>query len=477
MSRLCRASPLLGGYGPLGPLLSPRRGAPMVRAAAARVGAAGGGREDRVSTESKYFCPLPWVHFYTEPNGTVSLCCVANPPLVGADQRALSIQRQPAREIWNGEAFRHARRQMASGEPVDFCSYCYRNEENGVPSYRQFALGEFREVQGRSIAEIVRESAARGWAADDPVYVDLRLGNLCNLKCRMCHPDFSSQIERDPIHAGWRRGDRDTSLPGLAHRFDDNLEHWSESLELIEELAEFTEEVEFIQLAGGEPTINKAQLQLLQRLVERDQAKRIRLTIWSNLTSVQPGFYRLLENFAQVVVYGSTDGFGATYEYIRFPGDWAAFDRNARALTRLPRLCLFVSPVLQAYNALDLTRLYDWCLEVGARPQINILNQPLYLDYRILPMAARTLAAERLAGWIARHRGHPLVDDKFAASLDGLVGALANEEDRLKGAPIEDFMRFTDDLDASRGQDIRTALPELFALWRDARGWRGTRSG
>jgi MoaA/NifB/PqqE/SkfB family radical SAM enzyme len=425
-----------------------------------------------VSTESKYFCPLPWVHFYTEPNGTVSLCCVANPPLKGADGRPLSIQRQAPHEIWNAPAFRDARRQMASGAPSPFCTYCYKNEENGVPSYRQFAVGEFRTVQGKSIADIVAASAARDWTADDPVYVDLRLGNLCNLKCRMCHPDFSSQIERDPIHAGWRRGDRDTRVLDLSHRFDDNLEHWSDSLQLIEELAEFTEAVEFIQLAGGEPSINKAQLQLLERLVERDQAKRIRLTIWSNLTAVQPSFYRLLENFQQVVVYGSTDGFGATYEYIRFPGNWPAFDRNVRTLLKIPRLCLFISPVLQAYNALDLTRLYDWCLEVGARPQVNILNQPLYLDYRILPMEARRVASDRLASWIAVHRGHALVDQKFADSLDGLVRALVNEQDRLDGQHIEDFMRFTDDLDRSRGQDIRISLPELFQLWHETHGWR-----
>ena len=428
-----------------------------------------------MSTESQFFCPLPWVHFYTEPNGTVSLCCVANPPLKAADGNPLSIQRQAPRAIWNAPAFREARRRMASGEKVDFCSYCYQNEENGVPSYRQFAVGEFREVQGRSIAEIVRDSAARDWAAADPTYVDLRLGNLCNLKCRMCHPDFSSQIERDPIHAEWRRGDRDTRVLDLSHRFDDNLEHWSESLQLIDELAEFTESVEFIQLAGGEPTINKAQLQLLQLLVERGQAPRIRLTIWSNLTSIQPGFYKLLENFQQVVVFGSTDGFGATYEYIRFPGNWAAFERNVRTLVQVPRLCLFISPVLQAYNALDLTLLYDWCLAVGARPQINILNQPLYLDYRILPMPARRLAAERLGAWIARHRNHPLVDEKFAASLDGLTQALANEQDRLGAPHIDDFMRFTGDLDRSRGQDIEAALPELYDFWHAAHGWPGTK--
>ncbi|MEI9986481.1 MAG: SPASM domain-containing protein [Aliidongia sp.] len=134
-----------------------------------------------MSTESKYFCPLPWVHFYTEPNGTVSLCCVANPPLKGEDGRPLSIQRQAPRALWNTQAFREARRQMATGEPSPFCTYCYKNEENGVPSYRQFVVGEYKTVQGKPIAQVVAESEAKGWTADDPVYVDLRLGNLCNL--------------------------------------------------------------------------------------------------------------------------------------------------------------------------------------------------------------------------------------------------------------------------------------------------------
>jgi MoaA/NifB/PqqE/SkfB family radical SAM enzyme len=424
-----------------------------------------------VSTKSKYFCPLPWLHFYTEPNGTVSLCCVANPPLTSSGGRPLSIQRETPRAIWNGEAFRAARRRMATGEPMPSCTFCYKNEENGVPSYREFAISEFRQLRERSIDEVVAASAALDYAAEDPIYVDLRLGNLCNLKCRMCHPDFSSQIERDAVHAGWRRGDRDTRVLDLSHRFDNNLEHWNESFQLVDELAEFTEEVEFLQLAGGEPTINKAQLQLLQRFVERDQAKNIKLTIWSNLTSVRSSFYRLLENYRQVTVFASADGFGTTYEYIRFPSDWPAFTRNIRSITEIPNLSLLVSPVLQAYNALDLTKLYDWCLEVGARPQINILNRPLYLDYRVLPMTARRLAAERLAGWTAKFRGHPLVDHNFIVALDGLAIALANERDALEPQHVRDFMRFTNDLDASRGQNIRTSLPELFKLWHDEHGW------
>jgi glutamate-1-semialdehyde 2,1-aminomutase len=39
--------------------------------------------------------------------------------------------------------------------------------------------------------------------AERPTSLHLWLGNLCNLKCRMCNPDYSSQIAADPDHARW----------------------------------------------------------------------------------------------------------------------------------------------------------------------------------------------------------------------------------------------------------------------------------
>jgi hypothetical protein len=69
-----------------------------------------------------------------------------------------------------------------------------------------------------------------------------------------------------------------------------------------------------------------------------------------------------------------------------------------------------------------------------------------------------------------------LVDEHFAAGLDGLVGALGDEQDVLEARHIDDFMRFTNELDAGRDQNIRTALAELFALWHAERGWHEPRA-
>ena len=43
--------------------------------------------------------------------------------------------------------------------------------------------------------EVVKQAIENdGVVNDSPVYLDLRFGNKCNLKCRMCDPLFSTLI-------------------------------------------------------------------------------------------------------------------------------------------------------------------------------------------------------------------------------------------------------------------------------------------
>jgi MoaA/NifB/PqqE/SkfB family radical SAM enzyme len=39
--------------------------------------------------------------------------------------------------------------------------------------------------------------------ADRPIFLQLNMGNLCNLACRMCSSQYSSKIENDPVHNKW----------------------------------------------------------------------------------------------------------------------------------------------------------------------------------------------------------------------------------------------------------------------------------
>jgi len=87
---------------------------------------------------------------------------------------------------------------------VPDCSRCYQIEKTSDSSFRILSNARWSEELGSSFKELVDESKSRDLAVPQlPIYLQLVPGNLCNLKCRMCSPLFSSQIEKDDVHRGW----------------------------------------------------------------------------------------------------------------------------------------------------------------------------------------------------------------------------------------------------------------------------------
>ena len=65
------------------------------------------------------------------------------------------------------------------------CEICWKKEDRGFSSLRQHSNQIYKE----HINNIKNNIEVK-----NPFYLDLRLGNLCNLKCRMCISEWSSQI-------------------------------------------------------------------------------------------------------------------------------------------------------------------------------------------------------------------------------------------------------------------------------------------
>lgn len=153
--------------------------------------------------ENKAFCALPWVHLAVFPEGSVKLCCVARSSVHdGGDP--LSLNEHPLEEIWNSAYMRGVRRDMLAGKHVADCSACYVAEKTGHTSRRVESNVRWAAELGPLFDELIAQSQQQDHGvAAAPVYYQLMPGNLCNLKCRMCFPVFSSQIEKDPVHSKW----------------------------------------------------------------------------------------------------------------------------------------------------------------------------------------------------------------------------------------------------------------------------------
>ena len=119
------------------------------------------------------FCVMPFIHAFVTPNA-IGPCCayVKNPRL------------NSAKTYWNSEQLKNIQQNMLNNVRDEGCSICWKKEDRGFSSLRQHS----NEIYKSHINDIKNKLEVK-----NPFYLDLRLGNLSNLKCRMCISEWSSQ--------------------------------------------------------------------------------------------------------------------------------------------------------------------------------------------------------------------------------------------------------------------------------------------
>ena len=125
---------------------------------------------------NRAFCILPFVHLHVNEKNDIKLCCIA-------DNRGVKKYTKEF-DFANDPDMQEIRRKILAGERVDHCSNCYEFEDGNADSSR---LRDTDEWQHKLSLENYED------VTTDLVYYDIRNDNLCNLSCRMCNPQFSSQ--------------------------------------------------------------------------------------------------------------------------------------------------------------------------------------------------------------------------------------------------------------------------------------------
>ena len=160
-----------------------------------------------MSKENKAFCVLPWIHHATHPMGHVTLCCESDMTNHASSSRDIVssltgdiidvkyVDKHSTEEIVNSDYFNDVRKRMLSGIKPSACEKCYKREELGLDSKR---LLEQREYPNFDISDARNNTNADGSLKDIQFqFIELRLGNICNAKCRTCNPASSNKIKRD----------------------------------------------------------------------------------------------------------------------------------------------------------------------------------------------------------------------------------------------------------------------------------------
>jgi MoaA/NifB/PqqE/SkfB family radical SAM enzyme len=395
------------------------------------------------------------------PDGAVTLCCQSHEAILDDQGRALSAQTHSLAEIWNSSGLKDIRQRMAAGERLPHCDACFKNESYGRTSYRMRWNDRWLpdNADGSALARTISESAD-GTAPHDPMFFDLRLGNICNLKCTACKPLYSSQIERDPVHSKWIVN---APYHRLGNRFDTDGE-WFDATHMLDEIVGLADNLQLIQLAGGEPTINKTQIAFLQTLCETDRASNIDLEVVTNLSNVRQNVFDIFAQFKSLTVSLSIDGAGGMYEYVRFPGKWASIVKNiARLRESRPGVRIQINAVLQALNAYNIVDLFDWADSEEIPIELSIgRGLDHYNDFRILPPKMRDAFRAQFECYFMRkgNRDVTNVRQNIQTILTEMDTTDFTEDVRRER--VRTFMHFVNDMDTSRGLSFRTIAPEIY---------------
>lgn len=229
---------------------------------------------------------------------------------------------------------------LRTGVAPTVCDKCTTAESFGLQSYRQQHNRKKTSTEGIQ-------------------FLDIRNSNLCNIKCRTCCEENSSQWA---IENG-------STVPILSQNI-------SGYMDVI-----VNQNVHDIYYTGGEPIINSDHWALLEEYVKLGYSKNINLLYNSNLTVLRykdKDIFDLWGQFKSVTVNVSIDAVGEKFEYIRSGASWQQVIDNLNRL-RDNNINIIIACTVSLLNLWFIDELLDYFK--GDSVNLSDLHYPEY--YRL----------------------------------------------------------------------------------------------
>jgi len=430
---------------------------------------------------SKTFCPLPWIHLATRPNGDVRVCCTANASgaglidkkeegLVKQDGITMNLQNHTIEEVWNSQHMRSTRLEMLRGEIPESCKKCFVEEANGIDSKRIWETKVWKERL--DIESIVKQTNEDGSLPVNIPYFDLRLGNLCQLKCIMCSPHDSSSWIKD-----WKQQYPKYKTIELKQdqAWDINFDYtWYKKGSFLESMRNQASSIKELYFAGGEPLLIPEHYNILEFMVESNNAKNCILRYNSNGLVISDKLLALWEKFKHVKFNFSVDAYGDKNDYIRHPSKWADVEKNLYLLdSSSENVTVNLACAVQALNVLYLDELAQWKLDANFKKinlapygagiiGLHLVYLPSYLNIRVLPNHVKNLAADRITKFIDTIKTDEFETNSYGKQRwQGIINYMMEEDWSNK---LKSMKQYLETCDSTRGTNFRKTFLELSSL-------------
>ena len=312
------------------------------------------------------YCGVTFKELYINHKGRFRNCCVQTE---GYDEKGFLKSKDTNKWFSEQPDLNLLRQDLVSGVSNPSCDKCWKLEEKGQSSYRiNWNRSDYPLSDTTPEIEII----------------DLRLGNQCNLQCRMCNPLWSDQVGKL-----YQLAKDNGVINSLNESFTQGTVKPYKAF--VEDLIGFclrTPSLKEIKFAGGEPFIMPEVEYFLNRLIQEGKTN-LTVSFLTNTTMAKESTIESLKQFDRVILQCSIDGVGEHIEFQRYPCKWSVIERNFRRFLQ----CGFevsLTPCWSQLNALGVVNFLNWASEFDdIFVAYNEVMQPSYLDFRLIPIKYR----------------------------------------------------------------------------------------
>ena len=390
------------------------------------------------------FCVLPWVSLEASPIGTVRPCCLADDEIVDSQGQKFDLKQSRFGDIQSSDYMQNLRQQFIDGEQPQTCRKCWNEERAGRTSKRMHTLDRLKHVVPHT-----------EWTRDTKplLFLDLKLGNICNLKCRICGPWSSSQSASEELQFMSREEQRQSYSYQMLRAGAwprENTQFWNE-------IDQHLDQIRYIEFTGGEPFLIKEHFEMLRGIVKRGIAHQVEIHYNTNGTTYPAEAIEIWQHFKTVEIAFSIDDVGTRFEYQRSNAVWTEVVDNVARFCALrdqhSNIQLQACTTVNVFNVRYLDDVAQWLSQQSFDfVYWNVLHDAWYFSVACLPDTAKTAVADYLT--------QANIPNQFRNDINSVVDFMQ------RGASTDGFMTRMKiaDLDRKRQQDFPSSSPEMALL-------------
>jgi len=372
-------------------------------------------------------CVLPWTHLEVDVNGSASPCC-----LYKGEIGDYKVYTDTLDTIQNSQYMNDLRSQFSRGERPTGCDNCWQEEDAGKISKRMNSIYKMK-------------NSLQDWTPETKPslkFIDFKLGNVCNLKCRICGSWSSSKWAQEEIAYGPNP---------LAKKQLDEGQWPKRNPAFFEDIKPVLRDVEYFEFTGGEPFMIENHFRILEHCVEQGYARNQDIHYNTNGTQLPDArIFWLWSQFKHVEIAFSIDDTGKAFEYQRHPANWEQVQNNLKEFSMRSTLTgntdFQICSTINIFNILSLDTLVNWVKKFNPKfLYINTLFDPEYFNIQTLPGELKQLVSKKYKG---------------IKELDAIISYM-NSADRFNVSIQEQRKRRILQADQYRQESFALVFPEL----------------